>query len=63
MEEGLVDVRADFDGEGCGGRPVLGGYACVDDGGEGFFGGADVGLEETGVDLGEDVLYGFRFFG
>ena len=62
-EEGFVDVRPHFGGARGGGDPGRGGDARADEGGERFTEGARVGLEEAGVDLGEDVVDGCGLFG
>ena len=62
-QKGLVDVGSDFGGAVGGREPGWGGDALSDDVGEAVGDGAGVGLEDAFVDLGEDVIDGFGFFG
>ena len=62
-EEHVVDVGLRVGGTAGSGRPGFGGDAGRDGGLQGVDNGFDVGLEEAGVDLGENVANGLAFVG
>lgn len=62
-EQHVVDVRARVLRAADAGDPGRVGHAGFDEGREAVHQGPGVGLEEAGVDLRDDVAYGFGFVG
>lgn len=63
LEEGFVDVWAEFRGAVSGRDPVGGGDAVVNCGSELLGARTGIGFEEFGFDLGEGVFDGSSFLG